>query len=66
VKEIFSKGDTFLIQEKQMHRLSNYLQNKKQLPPAEVESVIQQVFEGLCEIYEEGYVHRGVRLEHLV
>lgn len=62
VNEIFLKnGDTFFIEEKWNKKLSNYLDAKKALPAEEVERIIKDVFHGLCDIYEEGYIHRNIR-----
>lgn len=27
---------------------------------------MKDIFQGLCDIYEEGYIHRNIRPEHVV
>jgi serine/threonine protein kinase len=62
VAEIFLKGqETYIIQEKYDARLSALLRSKGTLPPQEIERILRDVFEGICDIYEERYVHCNLR-----
>jgi serine/threonine protein kinase len=42
------------------------LESKKVLPADEVQKIIKDVYNALCDIYSEGYVHRNIRPEHIV
>lgn len=46
--------------------MSKYIEQKGTLPPGEIQRILQDIFEGVCDIYEEQYVHRNLRSEHVV
>jgi hypothetical protein len=36
------------------------------LPPREIERILKDVFKGVCDIYEERYIHRNLRADQIV
>ena len=67
VAEIFLKAkDTYIIQEQHSVRLSHHIHSTGPLSPTETELILVDVFQGICDIYEEQYVHRNLRSQHIV